>query len=277
MLVPSITQTHKARDKTLGIKDVSSSFRIEVVKHRKFSYRGVVLGWDIRPWATRLLLPPDGKVLCLRPALIIFYASFRMSKMSSSFEARSFRSSFYVAEENLQLVPLDWEVEKGGEIDILNSRRPHAQNDRRSDLDSALDELQASRTIQHRFMSLYFNNYHTRTGRYISPHRRHFQFPDREVEVDIGVISDQGDSQVALERKLEETRMSHLAERESKQYYNPYEPRADASPGMMMMVMMMMMSMAMMMMMMMSIAMRTKQVGVRLRQFQSDLVISRHL
>ena len=66
-------------------------------------------------------------------------------------------------------MPLPWEVESGNEIDVAASVRPVNTHAQCSDLDSALDDLAASRTIEHRFMSLYFSSYHTPTGRYISP------------------------------------------------------------------------------------------------------------
>lgn len=243
----------------LGIKEVSPVvFRIgEVVRHRKFGYRGVVLGWDIRPLgdATAIASRWEGVVGLPSGADQPFYRILPDEQDVETFLGPgSFRSSFYVAEENLQLVPLGWEAEQGGEIDVLNSRRPENMHAQRSEVDSALDELQASRTIEHRFMSLYFSSYHTPTGRYISPHRRHFQFPDRDMDSDFNSLqasaaasgsadsdaagegnmkvgNESGNSQSSIELKLAEVRASQAAERESRDYYNPYtrDPAASST------------------------------------------------
>ena len=88
--------------------------------------------------------------------------------------AGSFRSSFYVAEENLQLMPLAWESE-GQSVDVDAAAVPEGTvKDANGEV---LDQLSASRVIEHRFMSLYFQSYYAR-GRFIGSPRL-LQFPDQ--------------------------------------------------------------------------------------------------
>jgi hemimethylated DNA binding protein len=98
-----------------GIKDVApAAFRLgEVVRHRKFGYRGVILGWDIRPLgdANAIASRWEGVVGLPSGADQPFYRVLPDEGDVEDFlGAGAFRSSFYVAEENLQLVRILFHV-----------------------------------------------------------------------------------------------------------------------------------------------------------------------
>lgn len=214
-----------------GMKSASQAvFRVgEVVKHSKFGYHGVVLGWDIRPLgdAQTIATRWEGVVGLPRGADQPFYCILPDEASVENFLGPgSFRSSFYVAEENLQLMPLPWE-EAGeaslrGDVDAAAEREQTNGSDR-SSADMLLDELSASRVVEHRFLSMYFQDFDAQDGRYIGSPRLHFQFPDRPVDIE-GRDTTQETSDFQID--LEELRALQKGGKE-KDHTSPYNGTPD--------------------------------------------------
>jgi hemimethylated DNA binding protein len=163
----------------LGMRNFApAAFRVgEIVVHKKFGYRGIVMGWDVRPlvdvsrWEAVVGLPSGVE----QPFYRILPDE---GDVENFLGPNAFRSSYYVAEENLELVKIDDKQSKRSPS-VTSVSDSGEVNEKQKYLD-LLDDLQQTWHIRHRYMDLYFSNYDSETGRYIAHPRIRFQYPDHD-------------------------------------------------------------------------------------------------